>query len=202
VVKYADNIHKGFATSASIVISSLLDTMLFDDVILNTAFCSGSFLVLASTVGFLHQTATTSGDRSNASTMQSQSMLAANSLVSRLGFINTPQGRPSTGSTQSEDATKSSGQYRINGVSVWIGWISEQIRTSANKVADYVSRNRSKSKDERDSGTSPDSKNNLSHNRHHSSSKDHLAIPLQLLESGGIDSSSPSTPTTARSDNN
>ena len=48
VVKYADNILKGFATSISIIISSIISVWLFDfEISLN--FLSGSFLVIYAT---------------------------------------------------------------------------------------------------------------------------------------------------------
>jgi len=50
VVKYADNLLKGFATSISIVCSCLVSTMLFDDFTMSAKFLLGTFLVIASTM--------------------------------------------------------------------------------------------------------------------------------------------------------
>lgn len=52
VVKYADNIYKGFAASASIVLACLLDVTIFGETIINEAFSVGSFLVIASSAVF------------------------------------------------------------------------------------------------------------------------------------------------------
>jgi solute carrier family 35 (UDP-sugar transporter), member A1/2/3 len=48
VVKYADNVLKGFATSLSIVLSAIISAVYFQDVSLNTAFIAGSAVVLGS----------------------------------------------------------------------------------------------------------------------------------------------------------
>ena len=48
VVKYADNVLKGFATSISIILSAVISAMYFNDVNVNTAFLVGSLVVLAS----------------------------------------------------------------------------------------------------------------------------------------------------------
>ena len=47
VVKYADNVLKGFATSLSILISSLVSWYMFHDLDVNLAFLVGSMVVLA-----------------------------------------------------------------------------------------------------------------------------------------------------------
>ncbi|CAG8506475.1 6780_t:CDS:1 [Ambispora gerdemannii] len=49
VVKYADNILKGFATSISIILSFLASLWIFTDTSISTAFLAGSTLVLAAT---------------------------------------------------------------------------------------------------------------------------------------------------------
>jgi len=48
VVKYADNVLKGFATSLSIVLSCIVSAMYFHDVEINQAFTIGGMVVLAS----------------------------------------------------------------------------------------------------------------------------------------------------------
>lgn len=48
VVKYADNVLKGFATSLSIILSALISAMYFHDIDINNAFCIGSMVVLVS----------------------------------------------------------------------------------------------------------------------------------------------------------
>jgi solute carrier family 35 (UDP-sugar transporter), member A1/2/3 len=52
VVKYADNVMKGFATSISIIISCLFSYMLFHDISVNTAFSVGSLVVILSVFAF------------------------------------------------------------------------------------------------------------------------------------------------------
>jgi len=47
VVKYADNIMKGFATSAAIIISCIVSVYLFD-VVLSVQFIFGTVLVMLS----------------------------------------------------------------------------------------------------------------------------------------------------------
>ena len=48
VVKYADNVFKGFAPSLSIILSALISAMYFHDVKMNYGFIIGAFVVLAS----------------------------------------------------------------------------------------------------------------------------------------------------------
>lgn len=48
VVKYADNVIKGFATSISVILSSLVSMQLFHDVHINVAYILGVSIVLAS----------------------------------------------------------------------------------------------------------------------------------------------------------
>ena len=48
VVKYADNVLKGFATSLSILLSSVVSAMYFNDIDVNFAFIVGAFIVLLS----------------------------------------------------------------------------------------------------------------------------------------------------------
>lgn len=49
VIKYADNILKGFATSISIILSSIVSYFFLRDFVPNTLFMCGSFLVIAAT---------------------------------------------------------------------------------------------------------------------------------------------------------
>ena len=60
VVKYADNIHKSFAASASILISHTLDHFLFQDITVNETFLFGSLLVTLSCSVFFVLSANTS----------------------------------------------------------------------------------------------------------------------------------------------
>jgi hypothetical protein len=48
VVKYADNVLKGFATSLSILLSSAVSSFYFHDISINTAFVTGAVIVLSS----------------------------------------------------------------------------------------------------------------------------------------------------------
>ena len=70
VVKHADNLMKGFATSLSIIISSGLSALLFNDLRVNRVFLLGSTAVVASTIAFGYTPApkvisSTSGDTSS-----------------------------------------------------------------------------------------------------------------------------------------
>ena len=49
VIKYADNILKGFATSISIILSSVVSYFLLKDFVPNTLFIIGSSFVIAAT---------------------------------------------------------------------------------------------------------------------------------------------------------
>ncbi len=53
VVKYADNIHKGFSASIAIVIASVIDYFIFHDTEINVRFAIGSFLVILSSVVYV-----------------------------------------------------------------------------------------------------------------------------------------------------
>lgn len=48
VVKYADNVLKGFATSISIVLSCVVSALYFHDVDINQPFLVGAMVVLSS----------------------------------------------------------------------------------------------------------------------------------------------------------
>lgn len=50
VVKHADNVLKGFATSCSIILSTLLSYLLFDDFDAGTSFYVGATIVITSTI--------------------------------------------------------------------------------------------------------------------------------------------------------
>eukprot|EP01035_Chromulina_nebulosa_P019607 gene19607-25514_t len=52
VVKYADNVLKGFATSISIILSCLVSSFLLNDVNFNLAFCTGATVVLAAVFAY------------------------------------------------------------------------------------------------------------------------------------------------------
>jgi UDP-sugar transporter A1/2/3 len=52
VVKYADNVIKGFATSISILMSCMFSSYLFNDINMNTAFTTGAGVVLISVFAF------------------------------------------------------------------------------------------------------------------------------------------------------
>mmetsp|Transcript_10429 Transcript_10429/g.9355 ORF Transcript_10429/g.9355 Transcript_10429/m.9355 type:complete len:333 (+) Transcript_10429:1-999(+) len=52
VVKYADNVLKGFATSISIILSCLVSSFLLNDVNFNLAFCTGAIVVLAAVFAY------------------------------------------------------------------------------------------------------------------------------------------------------
>ena len=55
VVKYADNVMKGFATSLSIIISAIISFVMFHDVEVNLAFVTGGAVVLAAVFAFGYQ---------------------------------------------------------------------------------------------------------------------------------------------------
>lgn len=57
VVKYADNIYKGFGHSISLVFCSSLSSVVFEDTVVNETFILGSFLVLAASAFYASITA-------------------------------------------------------------------------------------------------------------------------------------------------
>jgi hypothetical protein len=57
VVKYADNICKGFGHSISLVFCNSLSSVVFEDIAVNEAFMLGSFMVLASSAAYASITA-------------------------------------------------------------------------------------------------------------------------------------------------
>lgn len=52
MVKYADNLYKGFGHAFSLVICSSISNVLFEDTAVNETFLTGSFLVIASSAAF------------------------------------------------------------------------------------------------------------------------------------------------------
>jgi UDP-sugar transporter A1/2/3 len=52
VVKYADNVVKGFATSLSIILSCFVSAYTFHDIDLSMVFILGSFIVISSVFMF------------------------------------------------------------------------------------------------------------------------------------------------------
>jgi hypothetical protein len=52
VVKYSDNLYKGFCASIAIVIAGGLDSLMFQYTMINSTFLLGSSLVLLSTILF------------------------------------------------------------------------------------------------------------------------------------------------------
>ena len=62
VVKYADNVLKGFATSLSILISSVVSFYFFHDIEVNFQFIEGAIIVLSSV--FIYGSADSSSGRS------------------------------------------------------------------------------------------------------------------------------------------
>ncbi len=53
IVKYADNIHKGFGYAASIIISNTIDAYLFNDTTINTTYTMGSLVVIVTCWSFV-----------------------------------------------------------------------------------------------------------------------------------------------------
>jgi hypothetical protein len=85
VVKYTDNIHKGFCSSIAIVIASIINYFLFNDIEINFRFAFGSMLVVVSTLAFasLSNDAGMHGMTLPSSTvpLAANSVLLANSLL-------------------------------------------------------------------------------------------------------------------------
>lgn len=61
VVKYADNIYKGFGHSLSVVFCTTLSSFVFEDTSINETFLLGCFIVLASSVAYASMTANSTG---------------------------------------------------------------------------------------------------------------------------------------------
>lgn len=53
VVKYSDNIHKGYGASISIVLATSINSVLFHDVNINSTFAMGSLLVFLSSYAYV-----------------------------------------------------------------------------------------------------------------------------------------------------
>eukprot|EP00598_Pedospumella_elongata_P009295 CAMPEP_0185002984 /NCGR_PEP_ID=MMETSP1098-20130426/75268_1 /TAXON_ID=89044 /ORGANISM="Spumella elongata, Strain CCAP 955/1" /LENGTH=485 /DNA_ID=CAMNT_0027530573 /DNA_START=55 /DNA_END=1509 /DNA_ORIENTATION=- len=100
VVKYADNLYKGFGHSFSLVICSSISSILFDDTAVNEAFLMGSFLVVASSVAFssvaqagpVHSNTTTNtlnayARTGNTSTINSSSAVPSRPLAADYVYI-------------------------------------------------------------------------------------------------------------------
>ncbi len=56
VVKYSDNVHKGFLASIAIVLGILIDSVIFQDAEINSKFGLGSFMVLVSSFAYFQLT--------------------------------------------------------------------------------------------------------------------------------------------------
>lgn len=74
VVKYADNVLKGFATSLSILISCLVSWYSFHDIDINSGFTIGAVIVLASVYVYGYTPTITS---STLQTTESKALLSA-----------------------------------------------------------------------------------------------------------------------------
>lgn len=79
VVKYADNVLKGFATSISIVFSALISAVYFRDISINSAFVFGSLVVLISVYLYGYQPAASSSTTSSSSSSSSGNSNSNNS---------------------------------------------------------------------------------------------------------------------------
>ena len=64
VIKYADNLLKGFATSLSILLSCFVSARLFNDVTFNATFVVGCLIVIASVFGYGYPMPTSSSSNS------------------------------------------------------------------------------------------------------------------------------------------
>lgn len=71
MVKYADNVLKGFATSLSIILSAIVSAMYFHDISINFAFVTGSMVVLASV--YLYGYVPSAGKSSSSSSVTTSS---------------------------------------------------------------------------------------------------------------------------------
>lgn len=56
MVKFSDNIHKGFGASLSIVFANLIDSYIFNDTTINFKFSLGSILVIGSSLIYFYFT--------------------------------------------------------------------------------------------------------------------------------------------------
>lgn len=56
VVKYSDNIHKGFLASIAIIVGILIDSVIFQDAEINGKYGLGSFMVLVSSFAYFQLT--------------------------------------------------------------------------------------------------------------------------------------------------
>lgn len=87
VIKYADNILKGFATSIAIIISCLASVYLFDTVI-DTVFGIGTFLVVLSVVLYSYTPSASSPSLSSTTSSLSSSPKSTKSDESSLLYLN------------------------------------------------------------------------------------------------------------------
>eukprot|EP01033_Poteriospumella_lacustris_P005163 gene5163-3682_t len=81
VVKYADNVLKGFATSLSIIMSALISAVYFHDITINSAFVFGSLVVLVSVYLYGYQPGAGSVSNGKDSSAPSGSAAGESSVV-------------------------------------------------------------------------------------------------------------------------
>eukprot|EP01039_Chlorochromonas_danica_P006870 gene6870-7593_t len=100
VVKYSDNLYKGFGNSIAIVIANFFIGLFYQDVTLNVHFALGSFLVAASSAAYYALTSNTNPTTSQHSTSSTVPMI-----------VSTGGGNTNTGGTSSGIA--GSGLYNL-----------------------------------------------------------------------------------------
>jgi hypothetical protein len=77
VVKYADNVLKGFATSLSILISSLVSWYMFHDLDVNAGFIFGAMVVLSAVYYYGYTPAPAKAVHAHASEDEKQQLMTA-----------------------------------------------------------------------------------------------------------------------------
>jgi Nucleotide-sugar transporter len=119
VVKYSDNIHKGFASSLSVVISGIADMFLFKDISIDQSFMTGTFIVLASCTVFVWHTVR---QQARAGTTQQIQSYVGGVAGTASNNLSTPQGHVYSKSDNSprEHASSSHASKLIHASSVTV----------------------------------------------------------------------------------
>jgi UDP-sugar transporter A1/2/3 len=125
VVKYADNIHKGFAASSSSVLTSIIDYLAFNDTNITKTWLTGTLIILAATAIFSHgqqkkaaaELQLLGGGSSSSSSSNSSSSSSSSSSGGGSGTVESGNARERLGSAADPASSRGGGAPNSSGSS-------------------------------------------------------------------------------------